>query len=69
MLKNSLWVGKGKGKRPFRRLGFCAVTRGFENMERKGPERGPAKRFAREVLEWKIFELPQEHGQINRCPG
>ena len=37
-----LWVGRGKGKRLFRRLGFCAVPRGFKNMERKDPEREPA---------------------------
>jgi len=47
---NFLWVGRGKGKRLFRRLGFCAVPRGFENLERKDPECEPAKRFAREVL-------------------
>ena len=43
-------------------FGLCAVSRVFRNLELKDPEREPAKRFAREVLEWKIFELPQEHG-------
>ncbi|MGB3149604.1 MAG: hypothetical protein WBB27_02990 [Maribacter sp.] len=32
-------------------------------MERKDPEYEPAQRFAPEVLEWKIFELPQELGE------
>ncbi len=61
-LQRILWVGKGKGKRLSRRLGFCAVTRRFENLERKGPGCGPAERFAREVLESKVFELPQGIG-------
>ena len=64
-----MWVGRGKGKRLFRRLGFCAVPRGFKNLERKGPECEPAQRFAREALDWKIFELPQEHGRTSRCPS
>ncbi len=33
-----LWVGRGKGKRLFRRLCFRAVSRGFENLEGKDPE-------------------------------
>ena len=58
------FVGRGrKGQAAFLPLG---LLRGFEGVRKSGTERprarsGEAVR-AREVLEWKIFELPQEHG-------
>jgi len=52
-----------KRQAAFSPLGFL---RGDEGVRKSGTERprarsGEAVR-AREVLEWKIFELPQEHG-------
>jgi len=58
------FVGRGrKGQAAFLPLG---LLRGSEGVRKSGAERprtrsGEAAR-AREVLEWKIFELPQELG-------
>lgn len=46
---------KGKQAIFFACLGLCAVPRGLENRKRKDPECEPAQRFAREVLELRVF--------------